>query len=136
MITTKNMRVFVLSLWALLGAWSVVHAEKSVPPKASSDGKIIWYDCKEIGVEGKGWTDTVSFYDRLPGKAEGKVPSSVWGMSHHSAGLCVRFASDAPSIDVRWTLLSANETATHMPATGISGVDLYVKRGRRRQCIF
>lgn len=87
----------------------------------------VWYDGKQLGVEGKGWTDTLSFYDRLPGKAQGKAPDSVWGLSHHSAGLCVRFTTDAPSIKVRWTLTSAGLAMPHMPATGMSGVDFYVK---------
>jgi len=87
----------------------------------------VWFDCKQLGVEGKGWNDTLAFYDRLPGKAQGKAPESVWGLSHHSAGLCVRFTTDAPSIKVRWTLLSAGLGMPHMPPTGMSGVDLYVK---------
>jgi lysophospholipase L1-like esterase len=95
---------------------------------AASADQTVWHDCKQIGVEGKGWTDTLSFYDRLPAKAEGKAPASVWSLSHHSAGLCVRFTTDAPSIQVRWTLLSGDASAMpHMPATGVSGVDFYAK---------
>jgi len=102
-----------------------IDPEKGV---ASPDGKTIWYDGKLIGVEGKGWADTKSFYDRLPAKAEGKVPSSVWGLSHQSAGLCVRFTTDAPQVQVRWTLLpKGNLSMPHMPATGVSGVDLYAR---------
>jgi lysophospholipase L1-like esterase len=42
--------------------------------------------------------------------------------------LCVRFTTDAPSIQVRWTLLSGGASALpHMPATGVSGVDFYAK---------
>ena len=47
--------------------------------KADPDGKTIWYDCKDLIVEGKGWTDTESFYDRLPAKAKEVAPKSVWG---------------------------------------------------------
>ncbi len=87
----------------------------------------VWFDAAQLGIEGKSWTDTQSFYDRLPGKAQGKAPESVWGLSHHSAGLCIRFTTEAPSIKVRWTLLSAGLGMPHMPPTGMSGVDLYVK---------
>ena len=53
---------------------------------------------------------------------------SVWGLSHDSAGMCVPFTSDAPSIQVRWTLLTKDSLSMpHMPATGVSGVDLYSK---------
>lgn len=101
--------------------------------KADPDGKTLWYDCKSLVVEGKGWSDTKAFYDRLPAKAEGKVTPAVWGLSRHSAGLCIRFATDAPSIQVRWALLpNVGLSMPHMPATGVSGVDLYSrdKEGR------
>ncbi len=100
---------FVAGL-AIFAASALVAAEKTKPrqPKASPAGRTVWHDCKEIGVEGKGWTDTLSFYDRLPAKAQGKAPASVWGLSRLSAGLCVRFTTDAPSIEVRWTLIGGN----------------------------
>ncbi len=119
-----------LACLAILATPGVVFATKIDPQKAkaSPDGKTLWYDCKDLVVEGKGWVDTQSFYDRLPAKAEGKVPPSVWTLSHHSAGLCVRFTTDAPSIQVRWALLpKGNLSMPHMPATGVSGVDLYSK---------
>ena len=84
-------------------------------------------DVRELTVEGKGWTDTNSFFDRLPAKAEGVVRPPVWGLSHDSAGLCVRFTTDATSLQARWTLRSKSLAMPHMPATGVSGLDLYVK---------
>ena len=120
---------FLLACLSVLAAPRVVFAAETDPQKAkaSPDG-MTWHDCKDLVVEGKGWTDTQSFYDRLPAKAEGKVTPSVWGLSHHSSGLCVRFASDAPAIQVRWTLLPKRDLSMpHMPATGVSGVDLYSK---------
>ncbi|MEZ0266477.1 MAG: SGNH/GDSL hydrolase family protein [Phycisphaerae bacterium] len=119
---------FAALSFLILGAQapaSPIDPEKGV---ASPDGKTIWYDCKLVGVEGKGWADTKSFYDRLPAKAEEKVPASVWGLSHNSAGMCVRFTTDAPQVQVRWALPpKANLSMPHMPATGVSGVDLYAR---------
>jgi lysophospholipase L1-like esterase len=121
--------VFFLACWAILAASGVVVAEKTKPrPKASPADQTVWRDCREIGIEGKGWTDAPAIYDRLPAKAQGKAPASVWSLSHLSAGLCVRFTTDAPSIQVRWKLISDGASAMpHMPATGVSGVDFYVK---------
>jgi hypothetical protein len=45
-------------------------------------------------------------------------------LSEQSAGLCVHFVADTPSIDVRW-VLRAERDLPHMAATGVSGVDLY-----------
>ncbi len=51
----------------------------------------------------------------------------MWGLSQHSAGLCVRFVTDAANIQARWTVTSDRLAMPHMPATGVSGLDLYVK---------
>jgi hypothetical protein len=88
---------------------------------------VVWYDGRSFPIEGKGWTNTESFYDRLPSAAQGVVPSGVWGLGHHSAGLCIRFQTDAVTVQVRWALVNSSLAMPHMPATGVSGVDLYGK---------
>lgn len=88
-----------------------------------------WRDASLLEVEGKGWTDTAKFYDRLPARAEKQVRPPVWSLSRDSAGMCVRFQSDAESISVRWELRKEQLALNHMPASGVSGVDLYVKDG-------
>ena len=121
---------FVVAWLAILAAPGVGFAAdvEFQKAKASPDGKTLWYDCKDLTVEGKGWSDTASFYDRLPARAEGKVTPSVWDLSHHSAGLCVRFVVNVASVQVRWSLLPKGAMSMpHMPATGVSGVDLYAK---------
>jgi lysophospholipase L1-like esterase len=99
--------------------------------KGNEENGIVWYDATLLTMEGQGWTgdDLKAPFDRLPAKAEGKVRDAVWGLSRHSAGISVRFTSDAPAVHCRWTLTSANLDMPHMPATGVSGVDLYVKTG-------
>src|SRR5438067_8715079 len=76
------------------------------PATAREDGAVLWYDVRPLGVEGRGWPekDLQAPFDRLPRKAEKAVRPPVWNLSHHSAGLCVRFVSDAPAIQARWTL--------------------------------
>lgn len=86
---------------------------------------LTWYDVRDWGVEGKGWSDTKRYFDRLPGRAEGVVRAPVWDLSRHSAGMVVRFSSDAPEIHVRYSLLSDRLALPIMPATGASGLDLY-----------
>ena len=88
---------------------------------------VRWYDIRQLGVEGQGWTENKSTYDRLPAKAEGKVRDAIWNLSRDSAGMCVRFQTDAETIHARWALTKANLAMPHMPATGVSGLDLYAK---------
>ncbi len=90
-----------------------------------AEGGLNWYDVQQWGVEGKAWQDTARYFDRLPARAQKMVRAPVWNLSRHSAGMCVRFETDATSISARWTLLSKSLAMTHMPATGVSGLDLY-----------
>lgn len=116
----------------LLAASHIPAAEEVLDPaQARADPKepILWYDIRHLGVEGKGWQETKAFYDRLPAKAEGVVRAPVWNLSRHSTGLCVRFVTDATTLHARWTLISENLAMAHMPATGVSGLDLYVRTG-------
>ena len=98
-----------------------------------AEAGLHWYDAERLTVEGKGWADTAAFYDRLPARAKGVVPDPVWSLSQHSAGLCARFASDSPVIAARWKLRFESLAMHHMPSTGVSGLDLYVRhRGKWR----
>jgi hypothetical protein len=102
--------------------------ERLDPAMAVKDpaGEYLWYDAKGLTVEGKGWTDTEAFYDRLPARAKSVVPAAVWSLGKRSAGLCVRFETNARKISARWTVVDDNLSMPHMPATGVSGLDVYV----------
>lgn len=99
------------------------------PPLGGEDDEgYAWTDIRELGIQGQGWKDDPMSYRRLPAKAETMVREAVWGLSQHTAGFCVRFKSNATSIRANWKLTSAELAFSHMPATGVSGLDLYVKR--------
>jgi hypothetical protein len=103
-------------------------AQASVSAQATNQASALqWHDARDLGVEGKGWAETKHFYDRWPARAEGKVRGAVWSLGEDSAGLAVRFVTDATGISVRWTLRRERLAMAHMPASGVSGVDLYVK---------
>lgn len=90
---------------------------------------VLWYDIKALPLEGRSWPDARmgSRYDRLPADARGRVPEPVWELSRHSSGLAVRFVSDSTAISLRWKLRFENLGMDHMPATGVSGLDLYLR---------
>jgi hypothetical protein len=91
------------------------------------DSDFLWYDIRDLSIEGKGWQDTEEFFDRLPSHAKGVVRNPVWELSQQSAGICARFATDATAIKVRWSLRNDRLGMEHMPATGVSGLDLYIR---------
>lgn len=73
-------------------------------------------------LDGQGWLNIE--YNRLPNKAESSVRKPVWSLSRHAAGLSIRFKTDADSIQIEYEV-DGNIAMNHMPATGVSGVDLY-----------
>lgn len=96
---------------------------------AHPESNLAWYDALTIGVSGQGWSDVAAPYDRLPASARATAPPAVWSLSHHSAGLAVHFQSDSPALSARWSVLNENLAMAHMPATGVSGLDLYARDG-------
>ena len=97
------------------------------PISDSKEDTIVWTNIKEMEVEGRGWKESPLFYRRLPAKAEKTVPSGVWNLSKHTAGMYVRFITDAVIIKARWSLTEESLSMPHFAATGVSGLDLYVK---------
>ena len=86
-----------------------------------------WTDAKKLTVEGLGFRDVKSPYDRLPGRAEGVVPAPVWNLSRDSAGALVRFTAATTEIHARWTVTNKNLAGANITAIASSGLDFYAK---------
>jgi lysophospholipase L1-like esterase len=115
-------------------AASILSSSIAIPAARAADAateeavkqSLTWHAVTPANIEGQGWTDVQSPFDRLPARAEGLVRPPVWDLSHNSAGLYADFETNAPRIAVRWKLHSKRLSMSHMPATGVSSVDLYV----------
>lgn len=78
-----------------------------------------------VVIEGQAWPKEIKNpYDRLPARAEKKVRAAVWELSNNAAGLMIRFKTNSPEIVIRYKV-TGELALPHMPATGVSGVDLY-----------
>ena len=86
-----------------------------------------WYNGREFNVEGKGWNDTDPLYGRLPLKAKGIVRNEIWRLGQCSAGLTIKFRTDANEICVRWKLQNENFSGIGSPIRAKSGLDLYAR---------
>jgi len=89
--------------------------------------ELDWHDAKKLTVEGLGFTDLKSPYDRLPSRAENVVRQAVWDLSRDSSGVLVRFAANTAAIHARWTLTGKTLAGPTITATASSGLDLYAK---------
>ena len=106
-------------------------APTTAKPTPTIPADARWHDVTTWGVEGRGWADQERkrWFDRLPAKAEGRVTDAVWRLSHDSAGMMARFKTDAREIYARYTVSKEQVGLPHMPATGVSGLDLYARDG-------
>jgi lysophospholipase L1-like esterase len=88
-----------------------------------------WFNALQLTRSSAGWpvNELASPWDRLPAKAEKLVSAELWALSRLSAGIEVHFSTDATEIGARWTLINKALAMDHMPATGMSGLDLYVR---------
>lgn len=119
----KRMAVLLL----LAGAVSSGEAQVTLPVEPVAT----WHDLSKLPVEGKGWQKTKHAYDRLPAHAEAIVRAPVWSLAQDSAGLRYRFTTDAVFLRARWKLRRSRLAMSHMAATGVSGLDLYIRDGGR-----
>jgi lysophospholipase L1-like esterase len=129
-----NRRQFLASAASVATVASLAENARAAndPPRPAKAAKptgvgkdVDWHDVREWGVEGKAFNDTESYFDRLPARAKGVVRHEVWNLSHHTTGMAAYFESDATEFFVRYTLLNSDLAMNHMPATGVSGLDLY-----------
>ena len=124
----------LLCLGAALPAQSAKPAAKAAPKSVDRfavrpDEKISWHDVRATDLEGRAFPDAErkSYFDRLPAEADGKVTPAVWGLSRDSAGLMFRFRTDATTIYAHYKVTKPQLAMPHMPATGVSGLDLYAR---------
>ena len=77
--------------------------------------EVQWHAATTFEVEGKGWADTAEPFDRLPDAVKSKVTPAVWGLSKHSAGIAIRFATDVNTVNARWSV-KCSPRSMHRPS--------------------
>ncbi|MDO4628122.1 MAG: SGNH/GDSL hydrolase family protein [Planctomycetia bacterium] len=89
-----------------------------------TDG-VKWIDGKYLPIEGRAFNDTSHYYDRLPSGVTTSVNEGVRGMKSHTSGMLFRFVTDSKKLIVKWKPYHSMLAMGHMPATGVSGIDIY-----------
>ncbi|MEZ5347502.1 MAG: SGNH/GDSL hydrolase family protein [Pyrinomonadaceae bacterium] len=90
--------------------------------------EVTWYNAADLGIAGRGWTDTNTPYDRLPKHAEKKVPEAVWKRGSNTAGMTVPFATDASMVIIRWKLRNPGISTPYLSSMSVAGLDLYLRK--------
>lgn len=91
---------------------------------ATAMAQLRYHEATQFKVIGQPVPDEPRVYTRMPDSLKGKVRDALWNLGQNTAGMAVRFRSDARQIGVRWKNHSVFNM-NHMTATGIRGLDLY-----------
>ena len=89
----------------------------------TSAQEIVYTDATVLPLYGKAVQETSGWYTRFPAAYEKESRKALWDLSLNSAGLYIRFRSDAPQINAKW--VNRNFQMPHMTEVGIGGLDLY-----------
>jgi lysophospholipase L1-like esterase len=115
----------LISFILVLGLWK---PERNLRQEGEqieeTESKIEFYDAKEFAIIGR--FHEGDGYCRLPEEYKEQVRSDLWELSKNTAGVAIRFRTNASTIIARWKVLN-NTVMGHMAPTGIKGVDLYAK---------
>jgi len=82
-------------------------------------------DAQELEILGRAFDNTEGLYGRLPIDMKNEYREELWNLGTNTAGVAVRFSSNAKILGVKWSLLN-DFSMSHMSSTGIKGIDLYV----------
>lgn len=93
-----------------------------------AQAQMVWHDPMQAAgnvMQNQAFVEEIHGYARLPKRAQGEVRDAVWSLAQNSAGEMIAFYTNSPDVEVRYTTTSTSYAMPHMPATGVSGVDLY-----------
>ena len=118
---------------AVCAAWCVFaqqgDIEKWDPNMAVANAVVTngvkWIDGRFLPIEGRPFDDVEHYYDRLPANVTTNVNAGVRGMKHNTSGMLFRFSTDSSKLDFKWVPYNGRLSMDHMPASGVSGIDVY-----------
>jgi len=88
---------------------------------------LTFYDARQFTVIGRFHNE--DNYRRFPQRYKGVLRDQVWEESLSSAGISIRFRTNATRIAVRWSLREIDPLSKEAGSIGTDGVDLYCNTG-------
>ena len=121
---TTSLNAFICRIIFLSGTLFLINSGIVSAENPGQGDTLKYIDGQSLTIIGKYHSE--KNYARFPKSYENKLREDVWGLGQNSAGISIRFRTNASEITVRWTLME-NNSMDHMAFTGIKGVDLYAR---------
>lgn len=96
----------------------------------SALAQIRYVDARTLDIRGKITYDNCADYERIPASLLAGSRESLQWLGSCSSGLYVRFRTNSRTIYARWSS-KWDSRMNHMTDTGVRGVDLYVREGKK-----
>lgn len=112
----------LLLVLLLLFAEASAAMQQNATSSTLNEDSIVYRDGRTFDVIGKYHSE--NHWGRFPERYKNTLRENVWNLGRNSAGIGIRFRTNATTIMVRWTVTNVTDLK-HMPATGVRGVDLY-----------
>lgn len=100
-----------------------------LPHAMMGEEKYVFTDAAGLSVCGKICENTFEQYSRLPESLHGVTREAVWKLGRNSAGIYVRFCSDAGSFRFKWTSV-LDSFLDNVSLIATRGMALYVREGK------
>lgn len=123
------MKTTLLRIPLLLALLAAVQGPAPGAAAPQAEPALAWHPVVQWGVEGRAFaaSERLRWFDRLPASAQGVVTDKVWELSRDSAGMMVRFLTDAPAIWADYLLRRTHVPGSNQTAIAASGLDLYAR---------
>lgn len=121
--------LFAVALVVESAAQDISKIDKNFEPQKIGNIEFCFYNAKNapFKVEGLPWRKEGGEFSRLPkGITKENASAGVIGLCSHTSGVAVRFSTDSKMVAVKYTTRGSGDMG-HMPRSGSSGFDLYVK---------
>ncbi len=112
--------IWILFIAILLAGCASVSKHETAQP---AQDEISYLDASVFPLFGKAYRGEGPRYRRLPERLHGVVRDPVWRLGCNSAGMYVRFRTNAPEVYAKWT--NTGYRMPHMTDCGVGGLDLY-----------
>lgn len=124
-----------LCAWVALVPVEPVGAGHTPPERVENEPVLAWTPLEELDMGGKGWSEGVGPFERLPSTALETLDPLASESARLPVGLVVGFRTDAPALRLRWRPLTPEPSVlAPLGAQGRAahGFDLYLRNDKRR----
>lgn len=116
-------RIHLVIILPMLLVVSFASDAWGLPGNRIAADTLAFYDARQFTVIGRFHNE--ESYRRFPQRYKGVLRDQVWEESLSSAGIAIRFRTNATRIAVRWSLREIDPLSNEAGSIGNDGVDLY-----------